>query len=89
MIGEWPRIVQAFVTASFGITMFAGGLHGYFVTRANPWQRVLLLAGGLLLIDPNWLTDIMGACIAALVIGTQVLSRRAEREAAVKVQTAK
>ena len=89
MIGDWPRIAQAFVTASFGITMFAGGLHGYFVTRTTYWQRALLLCGGLLLIDPNWMTDIIGACIAVLVIGTQVLSRRAEREAAIKVQTAK
>jgi TRAP transporter 4TM/12TM fusion protein len=93
MIGEWPRIIQAFVTASIGITLFAGGLHGYFVTAANYWQRALLLSGGLLLIDPNWLTDVIGAAIAATVIGAQLLSRRSGRAASepqpVKPQPAK
>jgi TRAP transporter 4TM/12TM fusion protein len=89
MIGEWPRILQAFVTAAFGITLFAGGLHGYFLTRANAWQRALLLGGGLLLIDPNWFTDVIGAMIVALVLGTQVLSRRAEREQIARMQSAK
>jgi TRAP transporter 4TM/12TM fusion protein len=89
MIGEWPKIIQAFVTASIGITLFAGGLHGYFVTAASYWQRALLLAGGLMLIDPNWLTDTIGAAIAATVIGVQFLSRRAEREAAAKPEPAK
>jgi TRAP-type uncharacterized transport system fused permease subunit len=84
MIGEWPKIVQAFVTASIGVIMFAGGLHGYFAAKANYWQRALLLCGGLLLIDPNWLTDIVGAFILTVVIGTQLASRRTEREAAVK-----
>ena len=47
MIGTWPAIIQAFVTASFGILLFAGGLHGYFLTAANYWQRALLIAGGI------------------------------------------
>jgi TRAP-type uncharacterized transport system fused permease subunit len=88
MIGDWPKIVQAFITASFGVALFAGGLHGYFLTPTTVWQRVLLLCGGLLLIDPNWITDIIGAAIAVVVVGTQILSRRAEREAAAKPQIA-
>jgi len=89
MIGEWPKIIQACITASVGITLFAGGLHGYFLTKANHWQRALLLCGGLLLIDPNWMTDLLGALIAATVIGTQAMSRRTEREAAARMQSAK
>jgi TRAP transporter 4TM/12TM fusion protein len=88
MIGDWTRILQAVVTACFGIAMFAGGLHGYFLTAATLWQRALLLAGGILLIDPNALTDTIGAAIAVIVVGAQVLTRRLEREAA-KPQTAK
>jgi TRAP transporter 4TM/12TM fusion protein len=88
MIGEWPKIIQAFVTASIGITMFAGGLHGYFLAKASYWQRALLLGGGLMLIDPNWVTDLTGALILAVVIGTQLASRRWERETAVKPEPA-
>jgi TRAP-type uncharacterized transport system fused permease subunit len=88
MIGEWPKIIQAFVTATVGVTMFAGGLHGYFIAKTNYWQRGLLLAGGLMLIDPNWLTDIIGAFVLMIVIGMQLLSRRWESEAAVKPEPA-
>jgi TRAP-type uncharacterized transport system fused permease subunit len=76
MIGDWPAIIGAFVTSSFGILMFAGGLHGYFVTATSLWQRALLIIGGLLLIKPGLETDIIGALAAALVIATQVAARR-------------
>jgi TRAP transporter 4TM/12TM fusion protein len=88
MIGDWTRILQAVVTASVGVAMFAGGLHGYFVAVATLWQRALLLGAGILLIDPNVITDSIGAAIAVIVIGAQILTRRLEREAA-KPQTAK
>src|SRR5215216_3123003 len=56
MIGSWTAIITAFATASCGILLFAAGLHGYFITAASAWQRVLLIVGGLLLIDPGLLT---------------------------------
>jgi TRAP-type uncharacterized transport system fused permease subunit len=71
MIGTWPHIIGAFCTASVGILLFAAGLHGYFLTAANGWQRMLLIAGGLLLIDPGLVTDIIGAVVAAVVIAVQ------------------
>jgi TRAP-type uncharacterized transport system fused permease subunit len=77
MIGSWPHVIGAFVTASCGILLFAGGLHGYFVTATTLWQRIALIGGGLLLIDPGLVSDIIGAVIAATVIGTQLLARRA------------
>ena len=76
MIGPWPKIIQAFVTASFGILMFAGGLHGYFLTVANYWQRGALIVGGLLLIDPGFVTDVFGVVLASVVIASQWFERR-------------
>lgn len=80
MIGDWSAIVMAFCTASFGILLFAGGLHGYFITAANYWQRALLIVGGLLLIDPGLVTDLIGAGIAAIVCTSQLLAARMARE---------
>ena len=84
MIGTWPAIVQGFITASIGILLFAAGLHGYFVTAANIWQRALLIVGGLLLIDPGLVTDIIGAAIAVGVAAHQTLAQRSERPQTVK-----
>jgi TRAP transporter 4TM/12TM fusion protein len=85
MIGTWPHIIGAFCTASCGILLFAAGLHGYLLTAANGWQRALLVAGGLLLIDPGLITDIIGAVIALIVIAVQwpeFRRAKAEREQA-------
>jgi TRAP-type uncharacterized transport system fused permease subunit len=84
MIGDWPAIVQGFATASIGITLFAAGLHGYFVTAASPWQRAGLIVAGLLLIDPGLLTDLVGAALAVGVVAHQTLALRGTR-----AQTAK
>jgi TRAP-type uncharacterized transport system fused permease subunit len=76
MIGSWPAIIGAFITAGCGILLFAGGLHGYFLTAANYWQRTMLIVAGLLLIDPGFVTDVIGAVLAVLVVGAQWYERR-------------
>jgi TRAP transporter 4TM/12TM fusion protein len=82
MIGDWTTILSSCVTASVGVILFAGGLHGYFVTATTYWQRVLLIVGGLMLIKPGIYTDLAGAALAAVVIATQVMARR---DAAVEI----
>jgi TRAP transporter 4TM/12TM fusion protein len=89
MIGSWPAVLGAFVTASCGILLFAAGLHGYFVAAASHWQRVLLCAGGLLLIDPGLATDLAGAVIAAVVTVVQLYERRQAAAGAAKARPAK
>jgi TRAP transporter 4TM/12TM fusion protein len=82
MIGDWPTIIWRFICAAVGIGLFAGGLHGYFLTHASPWQRAALVAGGLSLVIPSVLTDIAGAVLTAIVVGAQILSRRAAAQPA-------
>jgi TRAP-type uncharacterized transport system fused permease subunit len=76
MIGDWPSIAQAVITASAGVLLFAAGLHGYLVTAANLWQRALLVVGGLLLIDPGFTTDVIGAALGLSVAASQWFARR-------------
>jgi TRAP transporter 4TM/12TM fusion protein len=79
MIGDWPLIIWSFITSCIGIALFAGGLHGYFITIASSWQRVILTVGGICLVFPGVWTDLAGTALAALVILPQLLLRRAER----------
>jgi TRAP transporter 4TM/12TM fusion protein len=76
MIGDWQTIAWSCVTASSGIVLFAGGLHGYFLTRASLWQRALLIVGGLLLVKPGLQTDIAGAVLTGIVVAAQLAQRR-------------
>jgi UPF0716 family protein affecting phage T7 exclusion len=50
------------------------------IAKASYWQRAALIVGGIGLIDPGVVTDILGAGIAAIVIATQVITRRTARE---------
>jgi TRAP transporter 4TM/12TM fusion protein len=84
MIGDWPTIIWRFVMACVGVALFAGGLHGYFVTAASPWQRVVLIVAGLFLIKPDITTDILGAALAAVVIVSQIMTRRTTQSAIAK-----
>jgi TRAP-type uncharacterized transport system fused permease subunit len=77
MIGDWPTIMWSFATASVGIALFAGGLHGYFFTAASYWQRVMLTGGGICLVYPGVWTDLAGGGLGAIVIVTQLIERRA------------
>ncbi len=77
MIGPWPQILSSCTTAIIGVLLFSGGLHQYFVTATNWWQRPMLIAAGLLLIKPGWESDITGAVLAITVIATQIIARRA------------
>jgi TRAP transporter 4TM/12TM fusion protein len=76
MIGDWPSIIGASLTATIGILLLAAGLHGYFIAYAALWERVLLVAAALCLIKPGLYTDLAGAALAAIVIVAQVARTR-------------
>jgi TRAP transporter 4TM/12TM fusion protein len=76
MIGPWPQVVWSATTAIVGVVLFAAGLNSYFITLASAWQRIALIAAGLLLIKPGLESDIIGAILGAVVVATQVMARR-------------
>jgi TRAP transporter 4TM/12TM fusion protein len=78
MIGDWPLIIWRFLAACVGILLFAAGLHGYFIIRANLWHRALLITSGLLLVKPDYVSDIVGAALVTAVVAAQLIERRAE-----------
>jgi TRAP transporter 4TM/12TM fusion protein len=89
MIGDWSWIIWRFIAASFGILLFAAGLHGYFLARAVMWERALLVVGGLLLVKPDFMSDFLGVVIAGVAAGSQYLTRHSRASVPAKPQTAK
>lgn len=59
------------ITAIIGMTGISGAMIGQFYCKANVLERLILLAGGLCLIDPQTLTDIIGIAIFAAVFALQ------------------
>jgi TRAP-type uncharacterized transport system fused permease subunit len=71
MIGDWPNILLASLSAAVGVMIFAAGLHGYFISHSSHWQSALLVVAGLLLIDPHVITDVIGVALGGIVVVTQ------------------
>lgn len=53
-------VVQIFITSFIGIFGVSAALEGYLGAHMNPVIRVIMAAGGILLIDPSLITDIVG-----------------------------
>ena len=70
------QVVSIIITSLVGIFGVASALEGYIFVKMNPVQRVMAAVGGLLLIDPRVLTDIIGIALVAVVIGWQVFAKK-------------
>ena len=74
--------IQVIITSCLGIFGIAAALEGYVVARAPWWQRILLAAGGLCLIDPELMTDVVGVAVIVVVIVLQIVLRKHSKPAA-------
>ncbi|MBQ9986296.1 MAG: TRAP transporter permease [Oscillospiraceae bacterium] len=74
------EVVIICATSLIGIFAVSASLEGYFMTKMPWYQRVMSLIGGLLLIYPGEVTDIIGVCIVAIVVVMQLIARKRIKE---------
>ena len=67
------QVVLVVVTSLIGIFGVAAALNGYLLRRMNPLIRILSAAGGLLMMDPSALTDLVGVVLLSAAVLFQVL----------------
>lgn len=71
-------VVQIIITSVLGVFGLAAALEGYCFTHMNALIRFVIAVGGLMLIHPALITDLVGA--ALLAAGLVVLKMLAKRE---------
>jgi len=83
MIDTTPlRMVQIILTSFIGMIGLATGVEGFMLQKLMlPW-RLVAIAGGLLLINPGLVSDIIGLCLIALVTAVQVIEWKRKNETA-------
>ena len=74
---EWWQIGQVIITSLLGLFGVAVALNGNLFTKVNPLFRILFAAGGICMMVPDTLTDVIGiAIIVVLVVLQRVLAKR-------------
>ena len=74
--GPWQEIVWVTVSAALGTLALAGALTGYWRSELNWFARILLGAAAVLLIAPEWQSDLTGLAIMVVVLGMQYVTMK-------------
>ncbi len=82
-VDGWWHIVQISITAVMGLFGIAAALNGYLYRHIHWLLRLVLVAGGLGMMIPGTLTDVIGFALVAAVIVYQKLTAKKHGEAPV------
>lgn len=82
LVGKTPEVIQAVITSTVGIFALSVGGMGYFMIRVSILERLLFCLGGLLLVTPDALTDVIGAVCLVLGFLSHVIRKKRAASAA-------
>ncbi|MBN2122904.1 MAG: TRAP transporter permease [Deltaproteobacteria bacterium] len=71
LVGSPGEIALSVVTGLLGTMALGASVQGWFLDKAAPVQRVLLLIAALALIKSGWITDLIGLALLLIVAGWQ------------------
>ncbi len=74
-----PEVILICITSVIGIFAVSASLEGYFLHKMAWFERIICLAGGLLLIYPGLKTDIIGFSLVGIVLLLQIITKRKSR----------
>ena len=69
-------VVLITVTSLIGIASVSAAMEGYLIGNLNWFRRGLALAGGLMMIYPGSMTDLIGICLSGVVVVLCTLDRK-------------
>lgn len=76
------QIIQFICTSLVGMFAISGGLEGFMKKKMPWWQRILAVGAGLLLIEPAFVTDLIGIAIIGIVVFFQYIVKEKEHRSA-------
>ncbi len=69
----WTELIWVVFTAISGMLAIGAGIIGYWLRKLYWWERVLGIIGGIMLIYPEGMTDIIGLGLFILLVALQVI----------------
>ena len=74
--GVTAGLALSLLTAIIGMVALSSSLIGYLAAPLKTWQRIILAAGGLMLIKPGLETDLIGVAIFATILFLQLKNKK-------------
>ena len=80
MVDATPlAIVSVTLTALLGMIAISSALCGFLADHCRPYERLLLIIAGLLMIKPGGITDLVGLALFGVIL---IMQYRRAKEAA-------
>ncbi len=76
----WYDVVLICISAVVGIFGVSAALEGYMITRMKWYERIVAAVGGLLLIYPGLVTDLIGLGLVGVVLLVQFIAKSARKK---------
>ncbi|MEE0946635.1 MAG: TRAP transporter permease [Acutalibacteraceae bacterium] len=70
------EVVLIIITSLIGIFAVSSALQGYFIHTMSWYERIISVVGGLLLIYPGLVTDVIGLSLVAVVVLIQLMTKK-------------
>ncbi|MBQ7497398.1 MAG: DUF3394 domain-containing protein, partial [Selenomonas sp.] len=77
MVATAGGLLITTVTALIGMVSLSSALIGYLAATCHGWERLVLIVGGLLMINPGLVTDLIGAAMFAAILMLQLRRSKA------------
>jgi len=77
----WYDVVLICISAVIGIFGVSASLEGYMLSKMKWYERIISAIGGLLLIYPGIVTDLIGLGLVGLIFLIQFISKSTRRKA--------
>jgi TRAP transporter 4TM/12TM fusion protein len=76
----WYNLIWVVFTALAGMTAIGAGIIGQWLRKLRWYERLIGLTGGLLLIYPEGISDMVGLGLFGLLLALQILMKRHDKE---------
>jgi TRAP-type uncharacterized transport system fused permease subunit len=73
----WYGMIQTLITSCTGMTAIGAAMIGFFVAPMTWVERILFFLGGLLMVHPGTVTDLIGLGLLGACLANQYRKKRA------------
>ena len=79
---QWYEVIQIILTSLIGMFGIGMGVERYWKSKLNILQMLMAIGGGLALVYPGTLTDVIGLVLVGLVVLSQWIQNKKEKAGA-------